>query len=170
MITPLNELYEILRKSNFNMIGYNNREERGKDEFLKKFNPLYINHEQNGSIGSYIRDHRIDNIVGSNSTTIDSFVVDLTGLRFNTDYKYTQRIAEQLRSDSISYNTQVIATIALNTTHSLNTTTRLIAALSTTLVYSSDVVAIFFDNNIKIIKNRYGREFTIENYKQYLNI
>ncbi len=45
MITPLNELYEILRKSNFNMIGYNNREERGKDEFLKKFNPLYINHE-----------------------------------------------------------------------------------------------------------------------------
>ena len=38
MITPLNELYEILRKSNFNMIGYNISEERGKDEFLIKFN------------------------------------------------------------------------------------------------------------------------------------
>lgn len=53
MITPLNDLYELLRKSNFNLVGYNYREERGKNEFLKKFNPLYVNHED--SIRSYIR-------------------------------------------------------------------------------------------------------------------
>ena len=169
MITPLNELYELLRKSNFNLIGYNYREERGKNEFLKKFNPLYIKHED--SIRSYIRDNRIDNIVGSNNTTFDSFVVDLTGLKY--DYRYTQHIAEQLRADSISYNTQIIATVAVNC--NLNTCvktkpTALITAIRPSLVYPADVVVIFFDNDINIIKNRYGGEFIIENYKQYLNI
>lgn len=169
MITPLNELYELLRKSNFNLIGYNYREERGKNEFLKKFNPLYINNED--SIRSYIRDNRIDNIVGSNTTTFDSFVIDLTGLK--SDYRSTQHIAEQLRADSISYNAQIIATVALN--YNLNTgvkakSTRLITALRPSLVYPADVVVVFFDNDINIIKNRYGGEFIIENYKQYLNI
>lgn len=169
MITPLNELYDIITKSNFNLIGYNYREERGKNEFLKKFNPLYINHED--SIRSYIRDHRIDNIVGSNNTTFDSFVVDLSGLK--SDYRFTQHITEQLRADSITYNAQIIATVAVN--YNVNTgvktkSSALITAMRPSLVYPADVVAVFFDNDLNIIKNRYGREFTIENYKQYLNI
>lgn len=142
-----NKTLSLLKKSNFSIIGYGYRNEKKKDDIISKFN--YIKYQFTESIDSFlsfIREHKINQIINSESS--DTIVIDIQSSPFSIkeDYQYLIK-----KLEGIGY--RIIISIAINR---IRSSSKILdnGFQNSQLLYKCDLAIIIEDSTINIVKNR----------------
>ena len=169
----LEHLYKLINNSNLTLIGYFSTEENIKDSFISKMNPYHVGDiDSSFSVKSYLRDMVIDTILSENSNLekkkfllIDFNRVSILPSEGDSikKAKIIRSITFELRSNSSKYNYSPIVITNLYRSMGSNSDDELPNFYGGSgTMYASDLVIIFKNNKISVVKNRYGNNFDID--------
>lgn len=166
------DILDLVKESDFTLVGYTFNSERIKDEFISNFSHIEIEEiDSSFSFKQFVRDYRIKSILDNTSVKNPEYVLlDLNNIVFHhTEYldsrqKFIKSLVYKLRdnlyTDELSFpdkpNLRIIITCPLykSTSSSGNSINSFIGGSGP--IYTSDLALTIIDNKIKIIKNRFG--------------
>jgi hypothetical protein len=167
-------LFDLLKKSDFSLLGYRFKQERLKDEIISKLPHMVVPEiDSSFSFKSFLRDLKLKSILETGNTVNNPeyLVLDLNDIRFKSeDLGSRQRqisiIIDKIREDLYSNysgvypQTPPYKLLILTTLYSsgMNSDDNSITNFrgGSTPIYSSDVAIIMQDESMKVIKNRFG--------------
>lgn len=169
------DLLDLVKESDFTLIGYTFRDERIKDEFISNFSFIEID-EINSSFSfkSFLRDLKLKSILetGESVKNPEYILLDLSNIRIEEKdslggrQKVIRKIIEKIREDVYrDYSSEfpakpqykVIFTCSLYNSGT-NSNDNEISNFSggSEPIFTSDLVLSIKDNKIKVLKNRFG--------------
>ena len=164
------DILDLIKKSDFTLLGYTSLDERIKDEIISNFNYVEIK-EVNSSFSfkSFLRDLKLESILESKNTP-EYILLDLSNIRMPKGElidkpKIIRSLCFKLKEDIYSEfsgfpsipHFKIILTTCLYKS-GVNSEGRDINNFKDgpSPIYTSDLVLSIFDKKIKIIKNRFG--------------
>jgi hypothetical protein len=168
----INYLYDLLKKSDISLLGYQFKQERIKDEIISKL-PHMVVPEIDSSISfkSFLRDLKLKSILETESVeNLEYLVLDLNEIRSKSDLGGRQReignIIQNIRQDLYSNfssgypQTPTYKLLILTSLYSsgVNVDNVNITNFSggSKPIYMSDIAIVMQEESMKIIKNRFG--------------
>ena len=166
------DILNLIKESDFTLVGYTFKSERIKDEFISNFSYIEIEEiDSSFSFKQFVRDFKIKNILNNTSVKNPEYVlIDLNNIVFQhtkdlgSRQKFIRSLVYKLRddiyTDELSFpnkpNLRIIITCPLykSTNSSDNNINNFIGGSGP--IYTSDLALTIIDNKIKIIKNRFG--------------
>jgi hypothetical protein len=155
---PTKYLFELINQSNISLLGYSFKEERIKDEIISKVSHIELP-EINSSFSmlSYIRDSKIDSILGNDVNTPTHFLLDINNFmvgrgetsRANVINNTLRKIADEL----IDSNFKLLITCPIY--NSVGNDEYNFSGGNTGL-YMADFVGIIRKDRVRIMKNCEG--------------
>jgi hypothetical protein len=155
---PTKYLFELINKSNISLLGYTFKEERIKDEIISKVSHIELP-EINSSFSmlSYIRDSKIDSILGDDVKAPTHFLLDINNFmvgrgetsRTNVIKNSLQRIANEL----VDSNFKLLITCPIYTTTGNDEYN---FSGGNTGLYMANFVGIIREDRVRVMKNREG--------------
>jgi len=176
------DILNLIKKSDFTLVGYTFKDERIKDELLSNFNYVEIK-EVNSSFSfkSFLRDLKLKSILEGGLVKKPEYILlDISNIRIqDTDslsgrQKVIRKFVENLRNHLYTdysgfpgtFQFKIILTSSLYRS-ATNTENRDINNFSggSAPIYSSDLAMTIIDNKITLIKNRFGNNGDEISYK-----
>jgi len=167
------DILNLIKESNFTLVGYTFKDERIKDELLSNFNYVEIK-EVNSSFSfkSFLRDIKLKSILEDSSVKNPEYILlDVSNIRIqDTDSlsgrqkvirKFVENLRNHLYTDYSGFpgtpQFKIILTSSLYRS-GINSEGNDINNFSggSQPIYVSDLALSIIDNKIKIIKNRFG--------------
>ena len=172
---PYKDLLDLVKKSDFTLIGYTFKEERLKDEFISNFSFIEIDEISSSfSFKSFLRDLKLKSILenGESVKNPEYILLDISNIRIEEKdslggrQKVIRKIIEKIREDVYrDYSSEfpakpqykVIFTCSLYNSGT-NSNDNEISNFSggSVSIFTSDLVLSIKDNKIKVLKNRFG--------------
>lgn len=159
-------LYELINQSDLTLIGYTHKDERIKDALLSKINPIQVGRvKASFNIKQHLRDVKIDEVLSSRPFYNGKLVhIDLNDIEIEENKEGTlyrakvlRRFVNELREQCAGIGYKAIMTSVLYQTMSNDTQVHNFMGGSAPM-YASDLVIKFENGNLKVIKNRYGKD------------
>ncbi len=161
----VNQLFDLIKQSDFTLIGYTFKSERTKDEFISNFSHIEIDEiDSSFSFKKFERDLKIKSIL-DNKKNPEYILLDLNKIVFQhykdlgNRQKFIRSLVYNLREDMYTSNPnyKIIITCPLykSATSSYGSDVNNFIGGSGP-IYTSDLALTIIDNKIKIIKNRFG--------------
>ena len=162
-------LFDLLKRSDFSLLGYRFKQERLKDEIISKL-PHQVVPEIDSSFSfkSFLRDLRLQSILetGESVNNPEYLVLDLNEIRFKSDDLGSRqnqigtilyKIREDLYSSPEKPPYKLLMLTSLYSSGMKNVDDANITNFSggTSPIYMSDVAIVMQDESMKIIKNRF---------------
>ena len=158
-------LFDLLKKSDFSLLGYRFKQERLKDEIISKLPHLVVPEiDSSFSFKSFFRDLKLESILetGESVKRPEYLVLDLNDIRFKSDdlggrQNQIGNILNKIREDM--YSGPENPTYKLLILTSLYSSGRNVDDTNITNfsgsrpIYMSDVAIVMQDESMKIIKN-----------------
>jgi hypothetical protein len=165
-------LFDLLKKSDFSLLGYRFKQERLKDEIISKLPHMVIPEiDSSFSFKSFLRDLKIQSILETGNTVKNPeyLVLDLNEIRSKSDLGGRQRqignIIQNIRQDLYSNfssgypQTPTYKLLILTSLYSsgVNVDDVNITNFSggSRPIYMSDIAVVMQEESMKIIKNRF---------------
>jgi hypothetical protein len=165
----MDSLTNLIDQSDLTLIGYTYKDEKIKDALLSKINPISIGLVKTSfDIKQHLRSLKIEEVLSNlpfhNSKIL---LVDLGDIEIENKYDLSKiqvikRIIENLKRQCIQSGYKAIITSPLYKTMSNDTTINNFPG-HTSPMYTSDLVIKFENGDLKIMKNRYGKNFNVSN-------
>lgn len=161
-------LFDLLRKSDFSLLGYRFKQERLKDEIISKLPHRMVPEiDSSFSFKSFLRDLKLESILetGESVNNPEYLVLDLNNIVFTNDVLGSRqiqigRIINKIREDM--YSGPETPTYKLLMLTSLYSSGKNVDDSSITNfsggsqpIYMSDLAIVMQDESMKIIKNRF---------------
>lgn len=184
----INYLYDLLKKSDFSLLGYRFKQERLKDEIISKLPHLVVPEiDSSFSFKSFLRDLKLESILetGESVKRPEYLVLDLNDIRFKSEDLGSRQnqignILNKIRSDmysNFSSGYPQIPPYKLLILTSLYSSGKNVDDDSITNftggnkpIYMSDVAIVMQDESMKIIKNRFDHndiDVSYDKLKEY---
>jgi hypothetical protein len=155
---PTEYLFELINQSNISLLGYTFKEERIKDEIISKVSHIELP-EINSSFSmlSYIRDSKINSILGDDVKPPTHFLLDINNFMIGR--------GETSRVNVINNALRKIAVELIDTNFKLLITCPIYNNVGNdeynfsggnTGLYMADFVGIIREDRVRIMKNREG--------------
>jgi hypothetical protein len=160
-------LFDLLKKSNFSLLGYRFKQERLKDEIISKLPHRVVPEiDSSFSFKSFLRDLKLQSILETGNTVKNPeyLVLDLNNIRFKNDVLGSRQIQigdilNKIREDMYSGSEIPYKLLILTSLYSsgVNVDDVNITNFSggSQPIYMSDVSIVMQDESMKIIKNRF---------------
>ena len=161
-------LFDLLKRSDFSLLGYRFKQERLKDEIISKLPHRVVPEiDSSFSFKSFLRDLRLESILetGESIKNPEYLVLDLNEIRFKSDdlggrQRQIKDIIIKIRGDMYSGPEIPYKLLMLTSLYSsgMNSDDTNITNFSggTSPIYMSDVTIVMQEESMKIIKNRFG--------------
>jgi hypothetical protein len=154
----LSEILNNIKKSNCSLIGFNSKGEFIKDELMSKLKINELELDSSFSIKSsflkFNRDKKIKSILDDTEfKTSDIFYINILDIHKKSPTSYIGNLAEKFRSESINLGIKICFYTQINT--QINNQFPSIIG-GDRFMYIADFAFSISDNEIKILKNRYG--------------
>lgn len=163
-------LFDLLKKSDFSLLGYRFKQERLKDEIISKLPHRVVPEiDSSFSFKSFLRDLKIDSILetGYSVRNPEYIVLDLNDIRYKSssvlfDKQYqikrtVEKIREDIYSGTPSYKLLMLTSLYKSGTNTDNfDITNFMSGSGP--IYMSDLSLVMQENSIKVIKNRFGND------------
>ena len=160
-------LFDLLRKSDFSLLGYRFKQERLKDEIISKLPHRVVPEiDSSFSFKSFLRDLKLKSILETGDTVNNPeyLVLDLNEIRFQSEdlgsrQNQIRNIIEKIREDMYSVSEMPYKLLILTTLYSSgkniddNSITNFSGGGKP--IYMSDVAIIMEEESMKVIKNRF---------------
>ena len=160
-------LFDLLKKSDFSLLGYRFKQERLKDEIISKLPHLVVPEiDSSFSFKSFLRNLKLESILetGESVKNPEYIVLDLNDIKFKSDdlggrQNQIGNILNKIREDM--YSGPENPTYKLLILTSLYSSGRNVDDTNITNfsgsrpIYMSDVAIVMQDESMKIIKNRF---------------
>lgn len=163
----INDLFDLIKKSDITLIGYTFQDERIKDELISNLNYVDVGQiDSSFSLKSFLRSLRLDSVLENKLIkSPDYILIDVGNIIYDSKDIGSKRnniriITEKLRSEIYSDyypqnpNIRVIITQSMNVRYPgapYNTFTG-----GNNTLYIADLALTLDSDKIKIVKNRYG--------------
>ena len=179
----INYLYDLLKKSDFSLLGYRFKQERLKDEIISKLPHRVVPEiDSSFSFKSFLRDLKLESILEIDESVKrpEYLILDLNDIRFNSEdlggrlpgvkQRQIGNIIDEIRSDMYSEysgvypQTPPYKLLILTSLYSSGRDVDDVYFSSTDItnftggsrpIYMSDVAIVMGDESMKIIKNRF---------------
>lgn len=162
-------LFDLLRKSDFSLLGYRFKQERLKDEIISKLPHRVVPEiDSSFSFKSFLRDLKIESILetGDSVNNPEYIVLDLNNIVFTNDVlgsrqiqigKIINKIREDMYSGPETPTYKLLMLTSLYSSGMKNVDNSSITNFSggSQPIYMSDVAIVMKDESMKIIKNRF---------------
>lgn len=163
----IEELYNLIEKSNLVLIGYTSQYEKYKDLFISKLNPhIVYEFNETFSITQFLRNSKIENVLSESQIRTSKYIVIdssrvIYGKRSDMFGRSTffRKLSEELRLESTKSGLVPIIVSAMYKDISDNDTFNFSGGSGP--MYASDLVIKFGDKGIKLIKSRYSGNFEV---------
>jgi hypothetical protein len=169
-------LFDLLKKSDFSLLGYRFKQERLKDEIISKL-PYRVVPEIDSSFSfkSFLRDLKLESILetGESVNIPEYLVLDLNEIRFKSDDLVSRQnqigtILYKIREDLYSnysgvysqtppYKLLILTSLYSSGMKNVDDTNITNFSGGSQPIYMSDVTIVMQDESMKIIKNRFDR-------------
>lgn len=161
-------LFDLLRKSDFSLLGYRFKQERLKDEIISKLPHRVVPEiDSSFSFKSFLRDLKIESILetGESVNNPEYIVLDLNNIVFTNDVLGSRqiqigRIINKIREDMYSgpekptYKLLMLTSLYSSGKNVDNSSITNFSGGSQP-IYMSDLAIVMKDESMKIIKNRF---------------
>jgi hypothetical protein len=164
-LKTINDLFDLIKKSDVTLIGYTFQYERTKDEFISNFNYVDVGQiDSSFSLKSFLRSLRLDSVLENKlSKSPDYILIDVGNIIYDSKDIGSKRnniriITDKLRSEIYSDISVYPATpkIRILITSSLyKSHTSLDFNGGNITLFTSDLAMTLDGNKIKVIKNRF---------------
>jgi hypothetical protein len=160
-------LFDLLKKSDFSLLGYRFKQERLKDEIISKLPHTVVPEiDSSFSFKSFLRDLKLKSILETGNTVKNPeyLVLDLNNIRFKNDVLGSRQIQigdilNKIREDMYSGSEIPYKLLILTSLYSsgVNVDDVNITNFSggSKPIYMSDVAIVMQEESMKIIKNRF---------------
>ena len=162
-------LFDLLKRSDFSLLGYRFKQERLKDEIVSKLPHLVVPEiDSSFSFKSFLRDLKLESILetGESVNNPEYLVLDLNEIRFKSDDLGSRqnqigtilyKIREDLYSSPEKPPYKLLMLTSLYSSGMKNVDDANITNFSggSQPIYMSDVTIVMQDESMKIIKNRF---------------
>ena len=161
-------LFDLLKRSDFSLLGYRFKQERLKDEIVSKLPHLVVPEiDSSFSFKSFLRDLKLESILetGESVNNPEYLVLDLNEIRFKSDdlgsrQNQISNILNKIREDMYSGPERPTYKLLMLTSlysSGMNVDDSSITNFSggSQPIYMSDVTIVMQDESMKIIKNRF---------------
>jgi hypothetical protein len=162
-------LFDLLKKSDFSLLGYRFKQERLKDEIISKLPHRVVPEiDSSFSFKSFLRDLRLESILetGESVNIPEYLILDLNEIRFKSEdlgsrQNQIGRIINKIREDMYSgpekptYKLLMLTSLyssGLKNVDDVNITN---FSGGSQPIYMSDLAIVMQDESMKIIKNRF---------------
>jgi len=160
-------LFDLLKQSDFSLLGYRFKQERLKDEIISKLPHMVVPEiDSSFSFKSFLRDLKLQSILETGETVKNPeyIVLDLNNIRFKSDVLGSRQIQigdilNKIRED-MYFDSKVPYKLLILT--SLYSSGKNVDDVSITNfsggsqpIYMSDVAIVMQDESMKVIKNRF---------------
>ena len=167
-------LFDLLRKSDFSLLGYRFKQERLKDEIISKLPHRVVPEiDSSFSFKSFLRDLKLESILetGESVKRPEYLVLDLNEIRFKSDDLGSRQnqignIIQNIRQDLYSNYSGVypqtppykllILTTLYNSGKNIDDSDITNFSGGSQPIYMSDVAIVMGEESMKIIKNFFG--------------
>jgi hypothetical protein len=157
-------LFELINNSKISLLGYTFKEERIKDELISRVPHIELQEVSSSfSMLSYIRDSKIDTLL-NNKENINHFLFDINNFRVGTNGQISrsnmiQNTLKRIQKELFDTNFKLLITCPIYTQMGNDEYN---FSSGQTGLYIADFVGIIKQDSIKIMKNRYGSQTSIE--------
>lgn len=161
------DLLNLVKESDFTLIGFKLRHERIKDEFISHFSSIEIDEiGPSFSFKTFVRNSKIESVLETESyiKSPDFIIINLNNIIIEKEsytlgrQKVIKNIISGIKKDLSNTQYKVIFTCYINS--SMNSNNGDIANFSSGSLplYESNLVISISDNKIKVLKNRFGKD------------
>ena len=164
-------LFDLLKKSDFSLLGYRFKQERLKDEIISKLPHRVVPEiDSSFSFKSFLRDLRLESILetGESVDIPEYLVLDLNEIRFKSDGLGSRQnqigtILYKIREDLYSvpekppYKLLMLTSLYSSGMKNVDDVNITNFSGGSQPIYMSDVTIVMQDESMKIIKNRFDR-------------
>ena len=161
-------LFDLLKKSDFSLLGYRFKQERLKDEIISKLPHLVVPEiDSSFSFKSFLRDMKLESILETGNTVKNTeyLILDLNDIKFKSDdlggrQNQIGNILNKIREDMYSGPENptyklLILTSLYSSGRNVDDTNITNFSGGSRPIYMSDVAIVMQDESMKIIKNRF---------------
>ena len=161
-------LFDLLKKSDFSLLGYRFKQERLKDEIISKLPHLVVPEiDSSFSFKSFLRDMKLESILETGNTVKNPeyLILDLNDIKFKSDdlggrQNQIGNILNKIREDMYSGPENptyklLILTSLYSSGRNVDDTNITNFSGGSRPIYMSDVAIVMQDESMKIIKNRF---------------
>ena len=161
-------LFDLLKKSDFSLLGYRFKQERLKDEIISKIPHLVVPEiDSSFSFKSFLRDMKLESILETGNTVKNPeyLILDLNDIKFKSDdlggrQNQIGNILNKIREDMYSGPENptyklLILTSLYSSGRNVDDTNITNFSGGSRPIYMSDVAIVMQDESMKIIKNRF---------------
>jgi hypothetical protein len=162
-------LFDLLKKSDFSLLGYRFKQERLKDEIISKLPHLVVPEiDSSFSFKSFLRNLKLQSILetGESVNNTEYLVLDLNEIRFKSDDLGSRQnqigtILNKIRSDMYSgpetptYKLLILSSLYSSGMKNIDDVNITNFSGGSQPIYMSDVAIVMQDESMKIIKNRF---------------
>jgi hypothetical protein len=162
-------LFDLLKKSDFSLLGYRFKQERLKDEIISKLPHRVVPEiDSSFSFKSFLRDLKLQSILetGESVKNPEYLVLDLNEIRFKSDDLGSRQnqigtILNKIRSDMYSgpetptYKLLILSSLYSSGMKNIDDVNITNFSGGSQPIYMSDVAIVMQDESMKIIKNRF---------------
>lgn len=167
-------LFDILKKSDFSLLGYRFKQERLKDEIISKLPHRVVPEiDSSFSFKSFLRDLKLESILETDNTVKNPeyLILDLNNIRFKSDdlggrlpgvkQRQIGNILNKIREDMYSgpenptYKLLILTSLYSSGMKNVDDANITNFSGGSRPIYMSDVSIVMQDESMKIIKNRF---------------
>jgi hypothetical protein len=161
-------LFDLLKKSDFSLLGYRFKQERIKDEIISKLPHRVVPEiDSSFSFKSFLRDLKLKSILETGETVKNPeyLVLDLNNIRFKNDVlgsrqnqigSILNKIREDMYFDSkVPYKLLILTTLYSSGLKNVDDASITNFSGGSQPIYMSDVAIVMQDESMKVIKNRF---------------
>jgi hypothetical protein len=176
-------LFDLLKKSDFSLLGYRFKQERIKDEIISKLPHRVVPEiDSSFSFKSFLRDLKLQSILETGETVKNPeyLVLDLNNIRFKNDVlgsrqnqigSILNKIREDMYFDSkVPYKLLILTTLYSSGLKNVDDASITNFSGGSQPIYMSDVAIVMQDESMKVIKNRFDHndiDVSYEKLKDY---
>ena len=175
-------LFDLLKQSDFSLLGYRFKQERLKDEIISKLPHMVVPEiDSSFSFKSFLRDLKLQSILETGETVKNPeyIVLDLNNIRFKSDVLGSRQIQigdilNKIREDMYSGSKIPYKLLILTTLYSSGKNVDGVSITNfsggSKPIYMSDISVVMQEESMKIIKNRFDHndiDVSYEKLKDY---
>jgi len=176
-------LFDLLKKSDFSLLGYRSKQERLKDEIISKLPHMVVPEiDSSFSFKSFLRDLKLQSILETGNTVKNPeyIVLDLNNIRFKNSVLGSRQIQigdilNKIREDmysgsEIPYKLLILTSLYSSGLKNVDDASITNFSGGSRPIYMSDVAIVMQDESMKVIKNRFDHndiDVSYEKLKDY---
>jgi hypothetical protein len=161
-------LFDLLKKSDFSLLGYRSKQERLKDEIISKLPHMVVPEiDSSFSFKSFLRDLKLQSILETGNTVKNPeyIVLDLNNIRFKNSVLGSRQIQigdilNKIREDmysgsEIPYKLLILTSLYSSGLKNVDDASITNFSGGSKPIYMSDIAIVMQEESMKIIKNRF---------------